>query len=507
MDADARIPSASLLGRRSLLAASLTPADRRDRRGPRRRRSGGGPGPRALPGRHDPARATRRPRDLGLTSCPTSKNGGPEVVVGQGRSTATVRRRLAPTRASSRSPQPSPRAGRRHPRRAVLRRAMGPPQHRPDGRWHRRPRRASPTSTSTASRRSASSAAIPIVVVAVIDDGVDFSHPDLAGPLDQPGRGEPRGQRRRRRRQRLRRRRPRLGLLQQRRTVHDAGQDGHGTHVAGTIAASLERVRRRRRGPGDHDHGRSSSSMTARLCGSDAMAIAAIDYAASFGVPIINASWGGPTRAPSSTRRSPSLGPVRGRGRERGARTSTSRQPRLLPGRRPAAQHPRVAAIDQTGDLASFSNYGATTVDLGAPGHEHPVRSEARLSTAVLGMDPRARRWPHRTSPGSRPWCGSRERHADQLLQSEAGPRPARPARSRPSGRPSTGRLVNAWRAVDAVGPAATRAEPRRGSTRGIDRRLDVSTTCRGRPATDDLTGVRATSSGKRSRNGAAWTT
>ena len=28
-------------------------------------------------------------------------------------------------------------------------------------------------------------------------------------------------------------------------------------------------------------------------CGTDAMAIEAIDYAASFGVPIINASWGG----------------------------------------------------------------------------------------------------------------------------------------------------------------------------------------------------------------------
>ena len=30
-------------------------------------------------------------------------------------------------------------------------------------------------------------------------------------------------------------------------------------------------------------------------CGADDMAVAAIDYAASFDVPIINASWGGPS--------------------------------------------------------------------------------------------------------------------------------------------------------------------------------------------------------------------
>ncbi len=75
-------------------------------------------------------------------------------------------------------------------------------------------------------------------------------------------------------------------------SVYDAGQGGHGTHVAGTIAASLN-------GTGVVGVAPGIKIMALKFiedgaCGTDEMAIDAIDYAGSFGVPIINASWGGP---------------------------------------------------------------------------------------------------------------------------------------------------------------------------------------------------------------------
>ena len=74
------------------------------------------------------------------------------------------------------------------------------------------------------------------VTVAVVDTGINADHEDLAGQI-AGNPGETARQRRRRRRQRLRRRRGGLGLrlraTTSRRTAH-----GHGTHVAGTIAAT-----------------------------------------------------------------------------------------------------------------------------------------------------------------------------------------------------------------------------------------------------------------------------
>ena len=137
----------------------------------------------------------------------------------------------------------------------------------------------------------------PATVVAVIDDGVDFSHPDLAGRawtnpgesgdgretngIDDDGNGyidDVHG----------------WDFCHDDNTVHDPDQDFHGTHVAGTIAASLN-------GVGVVGVAPNVSIMALKFisddmpkdCGLDSQAIAAIAYAKSFGVHIANASWGG----------------------------------------------------------------------------------------------------------------------------------------------------------------------------------------------------------------------
>ena len=131
----------------------------------------------------------------------------------------------------------------------------------------------------------------PDITVAVIDDGVDFNHPDLAGRawtnpeevagngIDDDGNGfvdDIHG----------------WDFCNNNATVYDSGQGGHGTHVAGTIAASLN-------GTGVVGVAPGITIMAVKFirnggCGTDDMAVDAIDYAASFGIPIINASWGGP---------------------------------------------------------------------------------------------------------------------------------------------------------------------------------------------------------------------
>ena len=119
-------------------------------------------------------------------------------------------------------------------------------------------------------------------------------------------------------------------------------------------------------------------------CGYDSMAIAAIAYAKSFGVRIANASWGGvgaPHRCARPVRRDP--GP---RGCCSWPRPATSGSDNddgpstTLPASFDLPNIMSVAAVDDTGGLSWFSNYGRRTVDIAAPG-------EAILSSLPADAD------------------------------------------------------------------------------------------------------------------------
>ena len=204
-------------------------------------------------------------------------------------------------------------------------------------------------------------------LVAVVDEGIEYDHPDIApnmwtNPDDPPGGGDNDGN----------------GIVDD---VHgaDFAPDGpslpdgdprdiggHGTHVAGIIAAS-----------GNNGLGVTGVNWQARLMavrvlgptgGSDLAIAEGFDYAADEGARVVNASLGGPGSSDvmhDAMARHPNTLFVVAAGND-----GDNVDP-------PAASWPRtennanlicVAATTPSEGLASFSNFGATTVDIGAPG-------------------------------------------------------------------------------------------------------------------------------------------
>jgi subtilisin family serine protease len=323
----------------------------------------------------------------------------------------------------------------------------------------------------------------PELVVAVIDDGVDFSHPDLAdrawtnpgesGPLALPGVDDDHN-----------------GYVDDIHgwdfchndaTLHDGSEDGHGTHVAGTIAASLN-------GTGVVGVAPSVRIMALKFikntagCGSDAMAIDAIDYAATFGVRIINASWGGSDRSLPIESAIADSGALFVAAAGNNGKNLDSSSYDFYPAESPQANILSVAAIDQRGARASFSNYGATTVDIAAPG------------TNILS-----------TYPGGYAWADGTSMAAPHVSGIAALGLSVAPELSTASlksrilsrgvtlsgvvGTTLTGKLANAMRVADVVGPTALPVS-RHGINVGSIIGSTLSTTMTWPPATDDHSGV-----------------
>ncbi|MDP9478719.1 MAG: S8 family serine peptidase [Actinomycetota bacterium] len=214
----------------------------------------------------------------------------------------------------------------------------------------------------------------PNTAVAVIDTGVDVSHPDLSGNLwTNPGEiagdgtdndlngyvDDVHG----------------WDFYHDDATVYDPSDgDEHGTHVAGTIAAE-----------GNNDMGVTGVNWRAGIMplkflgpdgGSISAAVKAIDYAVSEGAQISNNSYGCGGDCYSDTlldtiQKADGAGHLfvaaAGNGGSDGVGDDNDTSPHY-PSGYDSSNIIAVAATNDDDGLASFSNYGAKTVDLGAPG-------------------------------------------------------------------------------------------------------------------------------------------
>ena len=203
------------------------------------------------------------------------------------------------------------------------------------------------------------------VIIAVVDTGLDYTHPEMLGnawvnPREIPGNGVDDDNN---------------GYIDDVRGWDFANNDNdplddnnHGTHVSGTIAAA-----------GNNGVGVAGVNWTAQImplkfldatgAGSTAGAIAAINYAVANGARVINASWGG---GPFSVALFNAISAANNAGvlfvtAAGNAGRDTDLTP-SYPGSYNLSNILSVAATDDADLLAGFSNFGATSVDLGAPG-------------------------------------------------------------------------------------------------------------------------------------------
>ena len=237
---------------------------------------------------------------------------------------------------------------------------------------------ANPYGSNAAAAWAAGRTGSATVYVGVIDEGIQYSHPDLAGQVRNPGEiagnkidddgngyvDDVHG----------------WDFASNNASVYDGGTSGraddHGTHVAGTIGAKAN-------GAGVVGVNWKVRVISAKFLGRDggtaADAIKAIDYFTDLkkrGVNIVatNNSWGGggysrAMRDAIERANKANIVFVAAAGNGGDDSVGDDNDARAsYPGSYTNSNVISVAAITRTGARAPFSNYGRASVDLGAPG-------------------------------------------------------------------------------------------------------------------------------------------
>lgn len=289
----------------------------------------------------------------------------------------------------------------------------------------------------------------PTLKVGIIDTGIDYTHPDLAAniwtnPGEIPGNGiDDEGN----------------GYVDDVHGYDVVNGDGdpmddhfHGTHVAGTVAAVADN------GVGItgvlwHCQLVAIKFMDATGYGSEAGAIAAIEYSLAVGLRVTNNSWG---NMPGGQLLLDAINAADAAGQLFVlAAGNNSWNIDMVPVYPPAFMTPNmitVAATDGRDLRASYSNFGAVTVQLGAPGSAIYSCKPAGLYQSLNGTSMAA---PHVTgvaalAMGRFPHASARR--IRQLILDSVEPIPSM------LGRTSTGGRLNAYLTLlngDATPPAA----------------------------------------------------